>query len=110
MIHDESCKEKHFFQGFITDESFLEEVDELNPDLVLLDLIFSGIDGLERLHRLRKMSSIHRCPVVVVTVLNDVAKRHETQKLDALDYILKPDLFDQLPQLLASLAGESLES
>ena len=51
-----------------------------------------------------------RCPVVVVTALNDAAKRDESQQLGALDYILKPDLFDQLPQLLASLAKESLES
>ena len=71
-------------------------MDELNPDLALLDLILPGIDGLECLHRLRQMPSIHRCPVVVVTVLNNVAKCHETQKLGALDYILKPDLFDQL--------------
>ena len=110
MIHEEICKEGHFFQGYITAESFLKEVEELNPDLVLLDLMLSGIDDLECLHRLRQMPSIHRCPVVVVTVLNNVAKCHETQKLGALDYILKPDLFDQLPQLLASLAGESLES
>ena len=85
-------------------------MDELNPELVLLDLMLFGIDGLECLHRLRQMPSIYRCPVVVVTVLNDVAKCHKTQKLGALDYILKPDLFNQLPQLLASLAGESLES
>ena len=85
-------------------------MNELKPDLVLLDLMLPGIDGLECLHRLRQMPSMRRCPVVVVTALNDAAKRHETQKLGALDYILKPDLFDQLPQLLASLAKESLES
>ena len=104
------CDEGHVFQGFITAESFLEEVNELKPDLVLLDLMLPGIDGMECLHRLRQMPSMRRCPVVVVTALNDAAKRHETQQLGALDYILKPDLFDQLPQLLASLAEESLES
>ena len=110
LIREEICDEGHVFQGFITAESFLEEVNELKPDLVLLDLMLPGIDGLECLNRLRQMPSMRRCPVVVVTALNDAAKRHETQQLGALDYILKPDLFDQLPQLLASLAEESLES
>ena len=85
-------------------------MNELKPDLVLLDLMLPGIDGLECLQRLRQMPSMLRCPVVVVTALNDAAKRDESQQLGAVDYILKPDLFDQLPQLLASLAKESLES
>ena len=110
LIREEICDEGHIFQGFITAESFLEEVNELKPDLVLLDLMLPGIDGLECLHRLRELPRLQRCPVVIVTALNDAAKRHEAQKLGAVDYILKPDLFDQLPQLLASLAKESLES
>ena len=110
LIREEICDEGHVFQGFITAESFLEEVNELKPDLVLLDLMLPGIDGLECLHRLRELPRLQRCPVVIVTALNDAAKRHEAQKLGAVDYILKPDLFDQLPQLLASLAKESLES
>ena len=110
LIREEICDEGHVFQGFITAESFLEEVNELKPDLVLLDLMLPGIDGLECLHRLREPPRLQRCPVVMVTALNDAAKRHEAQQLGAVDYILKPDLFDQLPQLLASLAKESLES
>ena len=110
LIREEICDEGHVFQGFITAESFLEEVNELKPDLVLLDLMLPGIDGLECLQRLRQIPSMLRSPVVVVTALNDAAKRDESQQLGALDYILKPDLFDQLPQLLASLAKKSLES
>ena len=110
LIREEICDEGHVFQGFITAESFLEEVNELKPDLILLDLMLPGIDGLECLHRLRELPRLQRCPVVIVTALNDAAKRHEAQKLGAVDYILKPDLFDQLPQLLASLAKESVES
>lgn len=110
LIREEICDEGHVFQGFITAESFLEEVNELKPDLVLLDLMLPGIDGLECLHRLRELPRLQRCPFVIGTALNDAAKRHEAQKLGAVDYILKPALFDQLPQLLASLAKESLES
>ena len=67
-----------------------------------------GVDGLECLRRLRELPRLQRCPVVIVTALNDAAKRREAQKLGAFDYILKPDLFDQLPQLLATLSQLSL--
>ena len=71
LIREEICDEGHVFQGFITAESFLEEVNELKPDLVLLDLMLPGIDGLECLQRLRQIPSMLRCLVVVVTALND---------------------------------------
>jgi|TARA_E500000075_G_C6776345_1_gene214748 two-component system OmpR family response regulator len=109
LIREEVCDEGHLCQGYLTAESFLEEADNLNPDLVLLDLMLPGVDGLECLRRLRELPRLQRCPVVIVTALNDAAKRREAQKLGAFDYILKPDLFDQLPQLLASLAQQSLE-
>ena len=109
LIREEVCDEGHLCQGYLTAESFLEVADNLNPDLVLLDLMLPGVDGLECLRQLRELPGLQMCPVVIVTALNDAAKRREAQKLGAFDYILKPDLFDQLPQLLASLAQQSLE-
>ena len=44
------------------------------------------------LHSLRK--------VVIVTALNDADKKHEALANGAEAYVLKPDLFEQLPQLL----------
>ena len=41
--------------------------------------------------------------VVVVTALNDPATRQQALDLGAEDYILKPDLFERLPQLLGAL-------
>jgi len=110
LIREEVCDEGHLCRGYSTAETFLEEADNLNPDLVLLDLMLPGMDGLECLRQLRQIPGLQRCPVVIVTALNDAEKRHEAQNLGAVDYILKPDLFDQLPQLLASLARQSSES
>ena len=66
------------------------------------------MDGLNCL-RIQTDAWLQQCPVVIVTALNDAAKRRESQELGAIDYILKPDLFDQL-QLLANLARTSTES
>ena len=110
LIHDEICDEGHGCMLFSTAEAFLNGVEQLKPDLVLMDLMLPGIDGLNCLRTFRQMPGLQECPVVIVTALNDAAKRRESQELGAIDYILKPDLFDQLSQLLATLARTSTES
>ena len=110
LIHEEICDEGHGCTRFSTAEAFLNDVEQLNPDLVLLDLMLPGMDGLNCLRTFRQMPGFQQCPVVIVTALNDSAKRRESRELGAIDYILKPDLFDQLPQLLATLSRTSTES
>ena len=110
LIHEEICDEGHGCKRFRTAEAFLNDVEQLNPDLVLLDLMLPGMDGLNCLRTFRQMPGFQQCPVVIVTALNDSAKRRESRELGAIDYILKPDLFDQLSQLLATLARISMES
>ena len=110
LIHEEICDEGHGCKRFRTAEAFLNDVEHLKPDLVLSDLMLPGMDGLNCLRTFRQMPGFQQCPVVIVTALNDAAKRRESRELGAIDYILKPDLFDQLPQLLATLARISMES
>ena len=110
LIHEEICDEGHGCKCFSTAEAFLNDVEQLKPDLVLLDLMLPGMDGLNCLRTFRQMPGFQQCPVVIVTALNDSAKRRESRELGAIDYILKPDLFDQLPQLLATLSRKSTES
>ncbi len=110
LIHEEICDEGHGCKRFRTAEAFLNDVEQLKPDLVLLDLMLPGMDGLNCLRTFRQMPGFQQCPVVIVTALNDSAKRRESRELGAIDYILKPDLFDQLPQLLATLSRKSTES
>ena len=110
LIHEEICDEGHCCTGFSTAEAFLKDVEQLNPDLVLMDLMLPGMDGLNCLRTFRQMPGLQECPVVIVTALNDAAKRRKSRELGAIDYILKPDLFDQLPQLLATLSQTSTES
>jgi two-component system OmpR family response regulator len=110
LIHEEICDEGHCCRGFSTAEAFLNDVEQLNPDLVLMDLMLPGMDGLNCLRTFRQMPGFQQCPIVIVTALNDAAKRRKSRELGAIDYILKPDLFDQLPQLLATLSQTSTES
>lgn len=58
------------------------------PDVVVLDLMLPGMDGLEVCRRLRRDQP--RVPVVMLTALGGEADRIEGLELGADDYVTKP--------------------
>ena len=58
-----------------------------NPDLILLDLMLPGIDGLEVCRELRKTSSV---PIIMITARGEEIDRVVGLELGADDYVSKP--------------------
>jgi len=72
-----------------TGEEALQLVEKgLQPDLILLDVLMPGIDGLETLERLRQMKP--GAKVVMLSCVNDTRKVVQAMKLGAQDYLTKP--------------------
>ncbi len=65
----------------------MRAVKEVSPDLVLLDLMLPGMDGLEVCKAIRVKS---RVPVIMVTALVEEIDRLLGLELGADDYICKP--------------------
>ena len=65
----------------------LRRIAEWQPDLVVLDLMLPGIDGLEVCRRLRERWPI---PVVMLTALGDETDRLAGFEIGADDYVTKP--------------------
>ena len=65
----------------------LQAFDEQAPDLVLLDLMLPGLDGLEVCKAIRAKSQV---PVIMVTALVEEIDRLLGLELGADDYICKP--------------------
>ena len=103
LIEDEVVDEGHQVESFVSAESFLEKVNRTPYNLVLLDLMLPGMNGLECLLTLQGMSwgDQVKPTVIVVTALNDGEMRQQVFEAGASDYILKPDLFLCLPELLS---------
>ena len=101
LIGAEISDEGHDCICFGSAEDFLEAAAPNSFDLVLLDLMLPGMDGLACLkHWQLKAPPEPALRVVILTALNDADKKHEALANGAEAYVLKPDLFEQLPQLL----------
>jgi two-component system response regulator AtoC len=72
-----------------TGEEALQRVEKgLHPDLVLLDVLMPGIDGLETLEKLRQMKP--GIKVVMLSCVSDTRKVVQAMKSGAQDYLTKP--------------------
>ena len=101
LICAEINDEGHDCISFGSAEDFLEAISHNRFDLVLLDLMLPGMDGLSCLQQLQLKAEARPTPrVVIVTALNDDDKKRDALSNGAEAYVLKPDLFEQLPQLL----------
>jgi DNA-binding NtrC family response regulator len=81
-----------------TGEDALEKVQQRHPDLVLLDLIMPGWDGLETLQRIRKVSPSSK--VVMISCVRDTRKVAQAMRLGAQDYLSKPIQKEEMDEVL----------
>jgi two-component system phosphate regulon response regulator PhoB len=68
----------------------LRLVQSERPDLVVLDLMLPGIDGLEVCRQLRRVAATARLPVIMLTARAEEVDRVVGLELGADDYVVKP--------------------
>ena len=71
-------------------DAVMASVLELDPALILLDLMLPGIDGLELCRKIKQGSSTRHIPVMMVTAKGSEADIVAGLQLGADDYIPKP--------------------
>ena len=79
-------------------EETLNMVSELIPDIVLLDLIMPGMDGIETTRRVKQVSP--RSQVVVLTSYHEDVHIFPALKAGAISYILKDMKMEKLAEVL----------
>jgi diguanylate cyclase (GGDEF)-like protein len=62
----------------------------LHPDLILLDIMMTGIDGLEVCRRLKSDPETAAIPIIFITAKVDETEEALGLELGAVDYICKP--------------------
>src|SRR3954447_15515403 len=69
--------------------SALEQVEERSPDLVVLDLMLPGVEGLEVMRRIRDRDR-DRTDIILLTAKGEETDRVVGLRLGADDYVVKP--------------------
>jgi CheY-like chemotaxis protein len=80
----------------------LELAREVQPDVVILDLMLPRLSGLEVLARLNEDEELRGVPVIVITAWNET--REDVLAAGAADFVTKPFDPDRLRDAVDSLA------
>jgi len=83
-------KEGYSIEGIASGEVALEKARSNLPDLVLLDLMLPGIDGLEVCKALKNNPDTAHIPIIMLTAKGEEADIVTGLELGADDYIVKP--------------------
>ncbi|MBC8459302.1 MAG: two-component system response regulator [Deltaproteobacteria bacterium] len=71
-------------------EEALEKVQEIPPDVILLDIMMPKMDGFEVARRLKEEEDTSIIPIVMVTALREVDDRVKALEVGADDFLSKP--------------------
>src|SRR3974390_1154163 len=89
-----------------TGEEALQRLQKgMQPDLVLLDVLMPGIDGLETLEQLRQMKP--GVKVVMLSCVSDTRKVVQAMRLGAHDYLTKPFQKTELDAVIDQCLGST---
>jgi DNA-binding response OmpR family regulator len=64
--------------------------NEVNPDLIMLDIVMPNMDGWEVFRRIKAISLLNNVPIVFLTSKDGENEKKRARTLGAVDYITKP--------------------
>lgn len=77
-------------------EEALHLLEKTEFDLILLDIMMPGMDGIELCHRIKQCPDWMDLPIIFLTARDDTLDLVEGFKMGAADYITKPFVREEL--------------
>ncbi|HEY5758230.1 MAG TPA: response regulator transcription factor [Steroidobacter sp.] len=77
-------------------DSALDLVDQITPDLVLMDAVMPGMNGFEACRKLKREKLLAHLPVIFMTGLSETEHVVEGLAAGGVDYVTKPIVIDEL--------------
>ena len=77
-------------RGFEDGASFWTALQTQQPELVVLDVMLPGIDGVELLKRMKASEALQHIPVIMATAKGTEYDKIQSLDLGADDYLVKP--------------------
>ena len=105
-------KEGYTVHGFQSGESALKEIARIKPDLIILDIMMSGMDGYEFCKKLRIGAEYRHIPIIFLSAKSEELDKVLGLELGGDDYLTKPFSIKELKArvkavLRRSSAGET---
>ena len=100
--------EKNDFEvmSFENSEDFYKALEDRTPDLILLDIMLPGDDGLTILENLRNNGAYENIPVIIISAKDTELDRVKGLDLGADDYLCKPfGVMEMVSRVRARLRG-----
>ncbi len=96
----------------VADEGFagLAMAGQLQPDVLIVDILLPGIDGATLITSLRSHPQFRRSRLIVITSLDEAQREPYAFALADVPVVHKPELVAQLPGLLADALGTAAAS
>ncbi len=76
-------------------EDGLKKMKEINPNLVLLDIIMPKMGGFEVMEEMGKDEELKKIPVIVISNSGQPVEIDKAQKLGARDWLIKTEFDPQ---------------
>ncbi|MBC7344160.1 MAG: response regulator [Clostridia bacterium] len=103
FLTDQLAKDGFEVRYFTSGEDALEEVFSVRPDIIILDFVLPGINGLELCRVLRNDTRTSHLPIIMLTSRDNIEDKVAGLEAGADDYITKP--FDYV-ELLARVKSQ----
>jgi DNA-binding response OmpR family regulator len=104
----EKIMESEGYEAISVNESnkAMQAATDLEPDLIVLDLMMPEPTGFQLCRMLRANHSFAITPIVIVTALDDSDSRLVAFGAGADDYVTKPIRIDELTEIVRTLLAE----
>jgi len=101
-------------EGYYTSEAYdgeqaLQQVEEYQPDLILLDIMMPKIDGYEVCRRLKGSEDTKLIPIIMLTAKGKIPDKVKGLGIGADDYIAKPFDYRELSQRVRHWTAVKME-
>ena len=84
----------------------LDLVVRQQPDLIVLDVMMPGMDGLEMCHRIREIPAVESTPIIILSAKAEKGDIEAGYEAGADEYVTKPfepeELAAQIEQMMSS--------
>jgi len=90
LLYYNLTKDGFRIKGALSGEEALSKTETFEPDIVLLDIMLPGINGLEVCRELRMNEKTRSTPIIMLTARGEEADVITGLEIGADDYIVKP--------------------